>query len=354
MRVPSNSNRLLLLALSILLCSTADLLASSPQLSIIMPRGIQRGVEHELTFVGNRLQDTEEVLFYQEGVTVLGIEVVDDKNVKVKVQVSADCELGEHIAQLRTRSGISEFRSFFVGALPAVAEAEPNGSLEEAQAIENNVTVTGVVTSEDVDLFKVAMGKGERLAVEVEALRLGTTLFDPYIAILDSKRFELAAVDDAPLVRQDGVLSIVTPEAGDYFVLVRESSYGGNGNCRYRMHIGSFPRPTAVYPAGGQVGQTTKVTFVGDATGDAPFDVQAPSEVTDAFGVYAEDEGGVSPSSIPFRVSEFGNSLEQEPNNDFANATTVELPNAFNGIISEPGDIDVFRFMAKKIGRAHV
>ena len=349
MRVPSNSNRLFfLIALSILLCSTADLLASSPQLSIIMPRGIQRGVEHELTFVGNRLQDTEEVLFYQEGVTAIGIEVVDDKNVKVKVQVSADCELGEHIAQLRTRSGISEFRSFFVGALPAVAEAEPNGALEEAQAIENNVTVTGIVTSEDVDLFKVAMGKGERLAVEVEALRLGTTLFDPYIAILDSKRFELAAVDDAPLVKQDGVLSIVTPEAGDYFVLVRESSYGGNGNCRYRMHIGSFPRPTAVYPAGGQVGQTTKVTFVGDATGDAPFDVQAPSGVTDAFGVYAEDEGGVSPSSIPFRVSEFGNSLEQEPNNDFANATTVELPNAFNGIISEPGDIDVFRFMAKK------
>ena len=64
MRVPSNSNRLFfLIALSILLCSTADLLASSPQLSIIMPRGIQRGVEHELTFVGNRLQDTEEVLF---------------------------------------------------------------------------------------------------------------------------------------------------------------------------------------------------------------------------------------------------------------------------------------------------
>ncbi len=332
----------------LLVCFTTGVQASSPQLSIIVPRGIQRGLEHELTFVGDRLQDTEEVLFYQPGVTVTGIEVVDAKNVKVKVQVSADCLLGEHIAQLRTRSGISEFRSFFVGALPAAAEAEPNGSLEEAQAIENNCTVEGVVTNEDVDLFKVTLGQGERLAVEVEALRLGTTLFDPYIAILDSKRFELAAVDDAPLVRQDGVLSIVTPEAGDYYVLVRESSYGGNGNCRYRMHIGSFPRPTAVYPAGGQAGQTTKVTLIGDAAGDVPLDVVAPAEVTEEFGVYAEDEGGIAPSSVPFRVSDFGNSLEQEPNNDFATATAAELPNAFNGIISEPGDIDCFRFSAKK------
>ena len=42
--------------------------------------------------------------------------------------------------------------------------------------------------------------------------------------------------------------------------------------------------------------------------------------------------------------------LEVEPNNDVATATNYEgeFPVAFNGIINQPGDIDFFRFKAKK------
>jgi len=72
-----------------------------------------------------------------------------------------------------------------------------------------NTTVTGVVENEDVDYYAVDCKKGQRLSVEIEAMRLGTTLFDPYIAILDAKRFELATSDDSPLLGQDGTCSIV-------------------------------------------------------------------------------------------------------------------------------------------------
>ena len=58
------------------------------------------------------------------------------------------------------------------------------------------MTVAGCVKNEDVDFYAVDLKKGQRLTVEVEGMRLGTTLFDPYIAILDTNRFELAAVDD--------------------------------------------------------------------------------------------------------------------------------------------------------------
>ena len=109
--------------------------------------------------------------------------------------------------------------------------------------------------------------KGQRLSVEVEGMRFGQTLFDPYIAILDEKRFELSAVDDSPLVRQDAVTSITVPEDGKYIIEMRESGYGGNGNCRYRLHVGQFPRPTAIYPAGGKAGEEVEFTFIGDAGG---------------------------------------------------------------------------------------
>ena len=68
-----------------------------------------------------------------------------------------------------------------------------------------NVTVNGVAENEDVDYFVVEAKKGERISVEVEGIRLGITMFDPYVAILNAKRFELASSDDAALVWQDGL-----------------------------------------------------------------------------------------------------------------------------------------------------
>ena len=246
--------------------STAE--ASSPSLTLIMPRGVQRGQEHVLTLSGARLNDAEEIFFYTQGVTAKKIEPVNANSIKVTVTVTPDCRLGEHLLQVRTKSGVSDFRSFYVGALPQVDEKEQNGSLEEAQPVSLNVTVAGVVQSEDVDYYVVDCKKGQRLSAEVEGVRLGTYLFDPYVAILDSKRFELSGGDDIPLVRQDALASIVVPEDGKYYVQIRESSYGGNGNCRYRLHIGTFPRPTHIYPAGGQKGTEVEVTCIGDPTGE--------------------------------------------------------------------------------------
>ena len=339
--------RLALVAAALLLSSSAAI-AGSPTLTRIDPRGCQRGAEHELVFRGARLKDAQEILFYSPGIEVLSLEAPADNQVKVKVKVAPDCRLGEHVAQVRTATGISDYRTLFVGALPAVDETEPNSEFETPQAIEMNVTVQGRIDSEDVDYFTVQAKKGDRISVEVEAMRLGTTLFDPYISILDSRRFALASGDDVPLVNQDAVCSIVAPEDGAYIIEMRDSAYGGNGNCFYRLHIGNFPRPLAVYPAGGKAGEPTEVTYIGDPTGDIKTSVAAPSESSEEFAVHAQNETGISPTGNVFRVFPHGNSLESEPNNGFGDATAATLPNAFNGIISEEGDIDCFKFSAKK------
>jgi hypothetical protein len=68
------------------------------------------------------------------------------------------------------------------------------------------------------------------------------------VAILDPKRFELAACDDSALLLQDPVASITAPADGPYIVQVRDSAYGGGATSRYRLHVGTFPRPRAVFP----------------------------------------------------------------------------------------------------------
>ncbi|MBQ16306.1 MAG: peptidase [Planctomycetaceae bacterium] len=333
----------LLLALAIAL----PVQAASPSLGSIGPRGVQRGVENEMTFNGGRLQDAKEIFFYSPGFEVVKL-VATGGNVKATVKVLPNCRLGQHVAQVRTASGVSEYKTFYVGPFATTAEKEPNSDFLSPQPVPLNITVTGVVQNEDVDYYVVEAKKGQRIAAEIEGMRLGTALFDPYVAILNAKRFELASADDSPLVFQDAVVSAVAPEDGRYMIEVRESAYGGNGGCRYRLHIGTFPRPTAVYPAGGQLGQEVEVTFLGDASGPFKQKFKLPSESRELFELEPKSGAQVAPSGNRFRLFPHGNNLETEPNDEIAKATPGVLPKAFNGVIGKAGDIDYFKFAAKK------
>src|SRR5262245_22489979 len=91
--------------------------ASSPSLGGISPRGGQRGTELAVFFSGARLSDAQEILFYSPGFAVSKLEVVNDNQVKATVVIAPDCRLGEHPMRVRTATGISELRTFYVGAL---------------------------------------------------------------------------------------------------------------------------------------------------------------------------------------------------------------------------------------------
>ena len=330
-------------------CGTAT--AASPSLGSVQPRGAQRGTDATFVLGGGNLADAQEVVFYSPGLTVTKLEVVNAGQVKVAVKIAADARLGEHALRVRTATGLTELRTLWVGALPVVDEKEPNSEFTAPQKIPLNVTVHGVADNEDVDYYAVEAKKGQRISVEIEGMRLATTFFDPYVAILDAKRFELAASDDTPLFKQDGCLSIVAPADGTYTVMVRETSYQGNGGCQYRLHVGTFPRPLAVVPAGGKLGEEVELRFIGDATGDIKQKIKLPAVMPKdgKFEVFCQDAGGISPSGLPFRLSEnAANVIEVEPNDTPAQATTGVWPCAFNGAIDKPGDIDHFKFAAKK------
>lgn len=328
----------------------ADSFAASPALNAINPRGGQRGADAVLNFTGGRLTDAVEIQVYYPGITVSKFEVVNDSTLKVSVKIAPDCRLGEHAFRVRCASGITEMRTFWVGQYPTVDEKEPNNDFTAPQKIPLNCTVQGIADNEDVDYYSVEMKKGQRLSVEVEGMRLGNTMFDPYVAILDSKRFELATSDDSPNIGQDCCCSIICPADGSYIIKVHESAYRGNGACQYRLHVGTFPRPTAVVPAGGKLGEEIEVTFIGDPTGPIKQKIKLPSVMpAEPFAAFCQDAGGISPSGIRFRLSDFGNVIEQEPNDTIAQATKApSAPVAFNGAIDKPGDIDFFKFAAKK------
>ena len=321
---------------------------ASPSLSGVRPLGGQRGTELEVNFTGARLADAKEIVYYQPGISTVKLEVVNDGHVKAVLKIAPDALLGLHDVRVRTATGISELRTFSVGALKELTEVEPNNDFAKPQPVEARVTVNGVADNEDVDYFAIQAKKGDRISAEVEGIRLGVTLFDPYVAIMDAKRFELASSDDAALIWQDGFASVIAPEDGTYVIQVRESAYAGNGACLYRLHIGNFPRPTATVPGGGKLGEAVAVRWIGDVTGEKTTNVTLPPTPNRNFGLSAEDDKGIAPYANVFRLSPFGNTIESEPNDDHAKATPFTAPMALNGVIEKPGDIDHFVFKATK------
>jgi hypothetical protein len=337
------------LALILFALTPAAALCSTPSLGSIMPRGGQRGTEQVLVLGGARLKDAQEILLYDQGISVTKLEVVNDSQVKAKIKIAGDCRPGEHAMRLRTATGITEMLTFWVGTLPVIAEKEPNNDLATAQKVPINVTIAGVVDTEDVDYFAFDAKKGQRITAEIEGMRLGTTMFDPYVAILDAKRFEVAAADDVPLLGQDAFCSVIIPADGTYYVQVRDSAYGGNGACNYRLHLGTFPRPTGVVPAGGRPGEELEVRFLGDLGGEFKQKMKLPQPQPGKFGVFPQDAGGMAPSPIPFRIVDLPNVVEVEGSSNHQTATRVpQLPAALNGVISKAGETDYFRFRAKK------
>lgn len=316
----------------------------------MLPTGGQRGTQMEVSFHGDRLQDTEEVISYEPGLEVLKLSTTKKDVVTAQLRIAPDCRLGEHHLRIRTETGLTELRTFFVGAYPVVAEKEPNNEVTNAQKVALNTTVTGVITSEDVDCFAVEARQGDRLSAEVEGMRLGRGFFDPRLAVLDSHGTVLADVDDTQLAMQDPFISLIVPADGTYILRLREATYGGNDNCHYRLHIGAFPRPTAVYPLGGKAGETLTLTFFSGATGEFTQPVKLPPTPSDKFGVFAELDGLPAPSPNWIRVSDFPNVLETSPNHDREHATATDLPPplALNGVVSQKGEEDWFRFPATK------
>jgi hypothetical protein len=321
--------------------------AIAPNLVTIMPRGIPRGVETEVTLVGDSLADSVDVLFHDPGIELVSITPQEDgKTAKAVLRVAPDCPVGSHGLRVRTKTGVSILKVISVGALAEIQESEPNNKPEESADVAMGTTVNGVVTSEDVDYFTVTLNPGDRIAVEVEALRLGDTLFDPKLRLFGPEGHERVSADDTQLFKQDAGFIYSSTETGKHHIVVSEAAYGGGGNFYYRLHIGQFPRPLAVSPMGGAPGTDVQLTWLGDS-GTAAQTVKVPENTHGVIQLAAMTEAGIAPTSLPFRASTLPGVLEVEPNNGVAEATPGAAAGAFDGVIGAEGDVDFFKFDGK-------
>ncbi len=327
--------------------------ATFPVVERLEPLGVQSGRETKVTFHGARLNDASEVISDDPRIRILDVKVGDGKAAEATIDVDDSVMPGLYPLRLVTRSGIANVRLLAVGRMPVTQEVEPNSFIDEAQSVEMNHTIEGVITNEDVDLFRVDLKEGQRLTVETEGIRLAFSLrnsniLDPFVAILDDEENEVASSDDSPLLQQDGLCTYTAPEAGTYTVMIRDSSFRGSDTSGYRLHVGEFPRPVAIYPAGGTPGSILNAEWI-DMDGSVhEAQIQLPSLAADQHPIWIENDFGISPSPNRVRVNELPVIVEAEPNDDYRKAPQHEIPAAFCGVIGPEDEFDCFGFACQK------
>lgn len=331
--------------LSLGLFSTPSLQGALPVYSYAQPAGLPKG-ETEIAFQGARLEDFEGFVFYSPGFEMKSVKSVKPNRVEVVLSVGPEVPLGNHLLRIRTKSGLSFIKQIFVGPYQNVKEVEPNNDGEVAQSVEMHRTVEGLVTQEDVDHYKIQAKKGDRISLEIEAMRLGNVEFDPYIALINSNGFEVASSDDTILHRQDGYLSYIAPEDGEYKILVRESSYRGNNQSFYRLHVGNFRRPDVVYPAGGRMGSKVKMRFIESNGEFTEQEITLPAAPKDRHGVFLANNPAPSPNIV--RVTDLPEYVEPQDGKNEVRNTALAAPVAINGILSAENESDAFRVTMKK------
>ena len=342
--------RCLLTLLAVMLDPAGAFAGSSPELNSVMPRGVQRGREHTLHLKGVRLTGAEEVFFYGKGITTKSVKVIDHKKLEVVVNVEADCRLGEHVLQVRCDKGVSDFRTIFVGPYPAVAEKEPNNDFATAKKIKLNQTAVGQIRAEDQDYFVVSLKAGTRMSVEVEAMRLGT-FFDSKIFVFDANKKEVAVCDDTELFNQDGFVTVTAPADGDYFVMIRDAAFASVNNANYRLHIGDYDRPRAMFPSGGNKGVKLMTEMFAPLALEGWRVAAGKSvEISLPGDPRAQEVFGDGPSALPLRVVSFQNFVRADDaeNFNFKTALEVATPIAINARITRPEQRHFYSFHAKK------
>jgi hypothetical protein len=328
---------------------------AQPKPQYLIPCGGIRGQELELTVTGNSLETITDILFYQKGIELLQIIEAKPKALKIKIKIDDNCALGQQHLRLYGKDNFSEVLVFTVGQYPVHIEKEDNGSIDTAEHIKPNTTIDGIIKNEDIDYFSIDLKKGETINAEVEINRLshrrnGTRVaeyFDTHLSVLDKNSYMLKDNDDTVLTKLDPFLQFIAPRNGRYYIAIRSSEFTGFNDARYRLHIGHFPRPLAVYPAGGLPNSKQTVTMILNNGSTFKQDIQASQ--LGLTSIQATRNQHSSPTPLPFHTSPLPSYLEKKDND--SKASVKEFPNipvTFDGIIEKDNDADWWAFTAKK------
>lgn len=357
------------------------------RLAVVFPAGGQQGTTFDVTVSGDDLDEATQLHFDDPGITSIvklgppGLGQTGPQPVRgvFTVTIQPGVKPGHYESRVIGRYGISNPRTFVVGTLPEITDAQINNSFKVATPLIVGSTVNGRCDGATLDYFKFAGKQGQRLIIDCEAFRIDSRL-DGTLVLYDAAGRELERSRNKN--RRDPMLDFTVPADGEYVISLYDHVYGyytSPGECFYRLTISNTPYVDFVFPPAGVPGSQGAFTLFGrNLPGGQPapgmflngkqletlsVNIPLPAEKAlelDRSLLVESSESFVdgltyrvdSPhgASNPVMISMAGAPViaEQEPNNDPAKATKLTLPCEYVGQFYPRGDRDWVTFDAKQ------
>lgn len=334
------------LVVAVTLTLASALLAQSPGLTHTSPGALLPGRAQELTLHGANLLGATN-LWTGFGAKVLSAATTNASAAKFQVAVPANAPVGIHALRVASANGVSSPVLLMVDDLPSVADRGTNNSATNAQPLAWPVAVDGAAVSLGFKFYRVTVKRGDRLAIEIVARRLGSKL-DPVLRLLDLRGRELAFCDDEAGLGGDCRLAHTFATAGDYLIEVRDINYSGGSDHRFRLRVGDFPLASLPFPAAVKAGASATFAFVGPQVDKLkPITAAAPTDAT-RVALSTKFPGGKSSTFATALVTDTTEFADTEPNDSAETATPFTLPGGLNGRFLKPKDRDFWKFEARK------
>lgn len=353
----------------------------TPQLISIFPAGGQLGNSVEVKIVEqSELEFADELLFSHEGITcrpkLRGVNRFYPKPVPVRnefiVNIGKEVPPGIYEVRARCEYGMSNPRRFVVTQNQEILETEPNDRFELANELSANMVANGTFEA-GYDFYKVNVKKGQSLVFRCVSEQLDSR-GDPVITLFDEKQRTIAKNHDT--AGKDALISYQATEDGIVFARVNDLTFvsqGGAGTTSYRLIVTESPWIDFIEPPVIPRGIDASVTVFGRNLGGAPsgktkngVELESLEVVVNSKTLSQQTSGMFSDSvlvpsryssrRLPFRFANqhgLSNTLfldlsDQAVVPEDEARSTLTLGSEVLGVFAEAGEMDRYRFKAKK------
>lgn len=266
--------------------------------------------------------------------------VVSNSNGLLNLDVQVDANASPGICKIKCKNSKGQVLEidFEVDRFLRVVENEPNDSSLTGQALTLPASVkSSLQRPGDCDWFYIDAKAGQEIAVQLQSEK-DDKIFAPMLQMI---------APDGTIVAESaqGWLAHVCLQKGRYAVEVRDRDYrGGEALGFYRLHVGSFPIVTSVFPLGAQIGKENTWVLQGvGLAGKNVFKATIPSSFKAGDKVPFE---ALFPdlNVVPGKTLAASDILEKT----HVQNELLPVPSVGNGLFVDQKDVHDWKFEAKK------
>jgi hypothetical protein len=244
---------------SAICCLTTVTIAfgAPPTISNLSLRGLQVGATTTLTIDGTNLLPQPQILLQLPVAKQTVRPGATPTHIEIEVTLDPAVTAGIYHLRLATAGGVTAPIALGVDTLPQRAmSTSPTPLAPPSLPAAFSGTLAGGQTADTV----VALKKGQQIAIEVEARRLGSAL-DPVIHVYDARNVPLAWAEGKTALGGDARLSFIAQADGTYRIELHDAVYQAGNPGFYRLKIGSWYFAGMVFPPVVQRGTKATLEF---------------------------------------------------------------------------------------------